>query len=565
MSPIRREQFPVPRAHRETYLAPPPEEHAAVVDRNRRLLTGGQADMGGRPLAQVRAAARTELVAAARRWTARWGVSTPDWAEPAPLIVTGHQPQPFHPGVWIKNFVAGDLARAVGGAALNLVVDSDEGRGQVIRLPARGPAGGEEVRTAEVALADGSGGAAFEEQPAAALRRAALREVLAAAPAEAVGQAFRTHWAVLEETAACADSLGGAMAAARRVVEEGQGLANLELPVSVLADSCAFRRFLAALLDRHEAFFAAYNDSLGEYRRAYDEENPAQPMPDLSREGVRLEMPYWVWRAGERRRRLWVEPAEGGGLALAADAERIGRLEPAERADLDDAAARLADLREDGWKVRPRALALTLLARLVVGDVFVHGLGGALYDRIADALIERFFGMPPPEIIIASATVHLPLEAYPATRATLAEARRAVRDWRYNPGRVMPDIVRDRPQAQALIEEKRSLIQRRGETRAARHRAWRRIRQVNAALAALCPEGPEAAAARLDRIECELRWNAVLRGRAYPYLLYSPADLAAFYREGTRAYEPPASRLRADARCGVPAAPAPSCPKGPGP
>ena len=32
----------------------------------------------------------------------------------APFILSGHQPEMFHPGVWYKNFVLGGLAQADG-------------------------------------------------------------------------------------------------------------------------------------------------------------------------------------------------------------------------------------------------------------------------------------------------------------------------------------------------------------------------------------------------------------------------------------------------------------------
>src|SRR5262249_39522299 len=57
-------------------------------------------------------------------------------AEHAPLIVTGHQPELFHPGVWVKNFATAAIARACGGLALNLIVDNDIPKAASIRVPA---------------------------------------------------------------------------------------------------------------------------------------------------------------------------------------------------------------------------------------------------------------------------------------------------------------------------------------------------------------------------------------------------------------------------------------------
>jgi hypothetical protein len=266
----------------------------------------------------------------------------------------------------------------------------------------------------------------------------------------------------------------------------------------------------------------------------YRERSPAQPVPDLARDGRRIELPYWVWRAGEPRRRLWVEPTPGGGLALAAEDEPVGRLSAEDLDDASRGAERLAGLRRSGWKIRPRAISMTLFVRLAVGDVFIHGVGGALYDQITDALIERLFGVRPPEIILASATVRLPVETFPATPADLSAAQRTVRDWRCNPDRLLPEGVRRGAEAKALIEEKKRLIATRGRAPDERRRVWQRVREINGRLLALAPEQPDAAQRELDRIRREVRYNAVLTNREYPFCLYPAEDLAAFYRGAVR-------------------------------
>ena len=52
-----------------------------------------------------------------------------------PLVVTGHQPELFHPGVWVKNFATAAIARAHGGLGLNLIVDNDLPKSASIRVP----------------------------------------------------------------------------------------------------------------------------------------------------------------------------------------------------------------------------------------------------------------------------------------------------------------------------------------------------------------------------------------------------------------------------------------------
>jgi hypothetical protein len=227
---------------------------------------------------------------------------------------------------------------------------------------------------------------------------------------------------------------------------------------------------------------------------------------------------------------------------------------------------------------------MTLFVRLALGETFIHGLGGALYEKVTDAWCERLFGVRPPEIVLASCTVHLPLAAYPATPADLERARRAVRDWQFNPDRLLAPAVRERPDVRVLIHEKQQRIAaaRRprpapGEARTgtattgcdrfserpdkasdpvfagpscadARRRAFERIHALNEALAALAPAGPAAARAELQRIETRLRYNAVLRNREYAFCLHPAEDLAAFYRTSVGSWPEPGAGAVGDAR-----------------
>jgi hypothetical protein len=542
MSPITREYYRVPRNDRESFICPAPAELAAVVERNRALIGGWTFALAGRPVAEFRAAARAEILDHARHYGRLWGFEVEgEWSEPQPIILTGHQPPPFHPGVWVKNFLAGALARAVGGAAVNLNVDNDEAHGPVVRFPERS-AGGEEVSVAEVPLAAPPPGIACEEQTlspkageASSPLARGIAEVLRRVHPKPLQDAFERfvgHLVVGRSKLALADasSMGEVMVVARRRLEEEVGLRNYELPVSRLADTPVFRLFAAEILRRREDFFAAYNDSLAEYRRAYRERSAAQPVPDLARDGPRLEMPLWVWRAGEARRHLWVELRADGELAVYANSELVGLVHASDLSSTPAMAARLGAWRRAGWKVRPRALTLTLFARLAVGEVFIHGLGGALYDKVTDGLFERLWGVRPPEVVLASCTVRLPLETFAATPQDLFAARRAVRDWRYNTERRLPAPALARAEVRTLADEKRRLVSGMAALeRPDRRPAYLRIHQINELLAAAAPDGLTQAAARLGQVERQLAYNAILEGREYPFFFYDADELARYY------------------------------------
>src|SRR5262249_2863990 len=52
--------------------------------------------------------------------------------------------------------------------------------------------------------------------------------------------------------------------------------------------------------------------------------------------------------------------------------------------------------------------------RLFLADLFVHGIGGGKYDEITDELVRRFYGGEPPDFLVLSATLWLPVAHEPA-------------------------------------------------------------------------------------------------------------------------------------------------------
>lgn len=79
---------------------------------------------------------REACLKAALEYTSRQlGFSVPGRLD-GPLIVVGHQPELFHPGVWAKNFATFRLAERVQGVALNLIIDSDASATSTLTVPA---------------------------------------------------------------------------------------------------------------------------------------------------------------------------------------------------------------------------------------------------------------------------------------------------------------------------------------------------------------------------------------------------------------------------------------------
>jgi hypothetical protein len=219
-------------------------------------------------------------------------------------------------------------------------------------------------------------------------------------------------------------------------------------------------------------------------------------------------------------------------VALFAEAEEIGHIPIADL--IDDTDAALAVLKP--WVVRPRALTLTLWARLLACDFFVHGIGGAKYDRITDAILESYYRVKPPAFACVSATLRLPLPSKPVEPCALLEARRKLRDVRYNPDRFLAqppaDLLARRSE---LIRKSNRLRETQGPS-TERRETFRSIRRVNTQLLERQPELEQKFSDRITQIERELASKAVARSREHFYLLQPPnrlAELADRLREAT--------------------------------
>jgi hypothetical protein len=277
-------------------------------------------------------------------------------------------------------------------------------------------------------------------------------------------------------------------------------------------------------------FFEAYNASLADYRRTQNIRSASRPIPDLRRDGHRIELPLWAYSKERGRRRLFIEP-DATCIRAFADSDPIGRLclqdlrtvESAERAIADNLSAAL----------RPRALVLTLWARLFACDLFIHGIGGAIYDRITDGIIRRYYGTEPPAFICVSATLHLPFETHAVGLSDLRDARRRSRDLPANPQRYLDPHPRRTQLETALretLDRAQQLRQKDPRNRAARREAFLEARGLKSELVQLQPQLLDRFAERVREIEECLAFNRIATGREYFVGLYPKEKLARLAR-----------------------------------
>ncbi len=511
-SPPREAAYTVPERSGEVLIVPPPACIPDLLAAARRE-TWEDADVLGTPLAAFRRRARQRALALAARYT---GAEPP--SPDRPLIVMGHQPVFFHPGVWVKYFLLTRLCAAHGATGLHLIVDTDApgpvgadvptGRTRLDRVRETLLDLPEDVPLEAASLPAPEAWAAWTDR-----LRDHLASLSSPGPARCL-EAFASGEPVARRGAR---TLGEFLGRLRRAYEARAGAPRyLELPVSALADTPEFREFALHLLRSPDETLRVYNASLEAYRRAHRVRSAANPFPNLSQGCGRIEAPFWVLR-GARRTELFVA-REDDRLVLASQAEPL--------ATVPAGAAGAGALAQAGVSLRPKAMALTLFARLCLGDLFIHGVGGGRYDRVTDAISEGVFGCRPAPYLVTTATLHLalPEEARAAGERPALEQR--LMELRHNPDRHLTDLSEAQ---RRLVGEKWALIRELDGMRPgpARRAAARRIREINRELAA--PLAPEIA--RIETTLAALRGQKdvedVVRYREYPFFLFDPPAVAA--------------------------------------
>jgi hypothetical protein len=182
-------------------------------------------------------------------------------------------------------------------------------------------------------------------------------------------------------------------------------------------------------------------------------------------------------------------------------------------------------------KIRSRALITTLWARLFLGDVFLHGIGGAQYDQLTDQLIEQFFSVPPPRFMVLSATLQLPISCPAPSAAASRSIHRKLRDLTYHPERFLRQAftsVEDVPAAaRALAEEKRRWIAA-PQTRANARTRCRSLRRINEQLQLHLADLRQDLLAQQSVAAARERADKILRWREYAFCLFPEETLRAF-------------------------------------
>ena len=533
----------VPRNDGEFLIVPSIGECNTALQATRHLIASCPVRLGEKSLAELAAEARGQLLDAACRWTRRYGeVEEGPFDPDRPIVLTGHQPELFHPGVWLKYFVAGEVARIAGGVAVNLLIDND-----VLKRVSVPVLSGdsESPNLVQIPFDRGPGGIPFE-----------LREVcdppLFESFAVRAGEYLRPwvaqplldrFWSLVREAWKRENRVGYLFAEARNRLERSWNLAILDVPMTEISDLPSHRWFVAFLLAEYQQVWAIYNGALQEFRETHRVRSQAQPVPDLSKQGQWWESPYWIWTNDQpRRRRLFVRHTCDHLYLTDGESWEVG-IPWEKKQGLAQLVGFLGDLRARGIRIRPRALTTTLFARLALGDLFVHGVGAARYDEVTNRIIMNLFQIAPPPMAVVTGTLFLAQPRVPGGTGELRQLKQMLRDVKYHPEKFFlpstADLQETANQAAEgdhavarLIALKRQWIATPKTPQNARTRHLA-ITECNNRLREHLKDLEQNLLAKLDHLQTVVKQDNILRFREFPFCFYPEEKLRQFFAQAT--------------------------------
>ena len=498
--------YRAPKNHGDALISPSFGEAAELIREN-------QTTRSQHPMASIRPQARKQLIASAFQPTSQYRDVSDLNRNSDCMVLSGHQPTLCHPGVWFKNFALSKIAEQQNATAVNLVIDNDVAIGSSIRVPVIETASGGAYYEA-IDFDDAGGGVPFEQME---LRDHARFDSFANRVTKTIAPLVETPcinhlWMHAQVAKQRSNNLGTIFAEARHSLETHCNLRTLEVPLSHVCETRSFLEFILHLVGDLPRFHQCYNDSVAHYRTAHGIRSSSHPVPNLRKQDEWLEAPLWIYGDGDPNRRpSWIKLSkEHLTISDGNYRERTIHLNHP-----DESVEELAAALGPDFKIRPRALVTTMYARMILSDLFLHGIGGGKYDQLGDQIARSFFGSEPTHYIVISATALLPAVQTSILTNNTRQLTRSIRDTIYQPERFAGEL--DLPAG--LLQQKRELLQE--IPRKGQRKQWhRQMELINRELAAGLADRRSVLEQELKQDRVRSAAHRIIANREHPFCLF---------------------------------------------
>jgi hypothetical protein len=516
----------VPRQHGEVLIEPPAQQLAAFLAAARSG-TKHSTQLATAAIDTLAQLARRELMVAMTRFAGETGFHPPsEDALMQPWIITGHQVELYHPGVWSKVILTDSLAKQRHGLAIDLLVDHDT----VDHLGCAVPQWiGADLQKKMITWAEASAlPAEFLSSPRHDEKTRWLSELQQFPLIQTDSLKEFTHYWQEDSDSRYISW----MSRSRRSFERSFGMDVQHVPCSYICSGRAWHSFVLLWLREARNWCNTYNSALDEYRVRQEITNPGRPMPNLAITEKELELPFWIYGHRQPRQRLVLQTNSGPRLMCG---DRHIDVTDLLSGDLLAAAEELRRRLESvNLRVRPRAMTLTMFVRLLLSDLFIHGIGGALYDQMTDQIMYKLFGVCP-AYACASAGWLLPVAGHiDQSAGNLSHLKWRENHLRCNPEQLVPQNELTAA-AKDLLHQRRDLIsainqslitdrqehRRRGPHWLRRRADFRRLHEINTLLLQRFGPQVDKLKSQMNHAELTQRNLSAARWREY-FLAFHP-------------------------------------------
>lgn len=417
---------------------------------------------------------------------------TPQLISTSPLIATGHQAWLWHPGILAKHIAAKIAAEKENGQPLNLIVDTDAHEGLRVELPIIDD---QRLSVEIVDLADSDRAIPTCCQPPvdsftvlARLReidaRLAGRMIVDLAP-------LVEAWTDLPSCHTLAEQITVALDRLTRPHIGDQP----KLFASELIHFKEIRSTVTALRDDPLAAARSYNEATSCV--------PNSQVIPLTLTARRVELPLWWMQWRKPRQRVYADLSNGQSRLV---------LDSGQPVDIEPSSKR--------GRLALRALLLTAMMRSHLCDCFIHGTGGAVYDRVMEAWWESWRGETLAPKVVVTADVKLNFDVPVADRKEIDQAAWWAHHLPHNIDRV---LKLDGPQ----VESKRQLLANMNDDhdRIRRSAAFAKIHQINNSLAKEHRDVIDKSLRRLSEAKIGQANQRIAYRRDWCFALHPPSQI----------------------------------------
>jgi len=544
----------VPIKNKEIILHPDYSCISKIIEENMRILNNNNIKIFHKSFNSLRNRYRIDLIKKTLSFTDIITPSRLPFSEKSVdcIIMTGHQPEFYHPGVWIKNILLNQIIKENSSKnifGINLNLDNDVVNPVSIYYPAINTEIDNNIQknSSDISLRKHILSINNNEIPLQELQipsKEMLLNVLKKINKSiqflpdntyqnynVFSNCFKNAYKICKSTPAM-NQLGIFMTTCRRLYESTINPQYYDLPYSFISNHDSLLLFFLEIVFNIEYFSYIYNKSLHEYRLAHKIKNAANPLPNLSTDNNRIETPFWIWKRGERseRKKIFIKKQNGSIFIEDIYGDNIALFSIINGKEDIVFTKFKKHIQENNYILYPRAIILTLFNRLFGADLFIHGIGGSKYDCITDDIIQKYFKIIPPRFLTISATFLLDLPVKTTTIEAISVLEKKKRTIQYNPEKIIDEANLPEEKNQMinkLIKEKHDLIKIIQNTPSnQKYIVSKKINEINKNITEILSDYEKYISGKIEDSKKFIENDKVSQFRKFPYFFFNGNKIA---------------------------------------